>query len=61
MARSLKEKFDSLVEKSFPSTNNNDSSSKPRTQAQHNQEESSQDSADTADSRINYAEVCYVL
>ena len=63
MASNLKEKFDSLMDKSFPPTANNKSQrSRPAPgSARDNNDDTSQESAaDTADEdqRINYAEVC---
>ena len=63
MASNLKEKFDSLMDKSFPPTANNKSQrSRPAPDsARDNNDDTSQESAaDTADEdqRINYAEVC---
>lgn len=56
MAVNLKEKFDMLVEKAFPLTSNNGQRSRPAARENRN-DESSQESADTADERVNYAEV----
>ena len=65
MASNLKEKFDSLMDKSFPPTAGNKSQrSRPAPgSARDNNDDTSQESAaDTADEdqRINYAEVCSV-
>ena len=65
MASNLKEKFDSLMDKSFPPTANNKSQRSrpaPGSARDKNDDTSQESAADTADEdqRINYAEVCSV-